>query len=485
MDVLEVGTIRSLRTINRRFDAAELDYTMQDNYDVVIAGGGPAGATAALVLARSGLSVCVLEKDTHPRFHIGESLLPRTTPLLRELGIEARISALPQVTKNGAEFGFGDAEVTRKFTFNDALIKGSAIFNVERAVFDKALLDLAREAGAEVFENTPVRDITHLDETDRDANVEVRTDSGLVRGRLLLDATGQGTLVGRKLKHRRGFADPQLQKVAYFQHYEGVQRLSGDEAGHPCIVLCDEGWFWLIPINDQVTSVGFVTRPSFVRTLQVPPTAMLGWAIARCPLVRQRLHQATGSAHNQVAADFSYRCQPYAGPGYFLLGDAACFLDPIFSTGVTLAMMSGKHVADLVLRMFAGQLSARTARRQYIAFIERSTQPFWRLINNSYRHSFRELFVSGGGPMQIPGAIISVLAGQVFPRPPWALRWRQRMFEALVWAQQYVALAPRRAPFSLLAQAPAPLEYLLSANVGVEAQTSPDYRNAPATALAD
>ena len=429
---------------------------MKQDYDVVIAGGGPAGSTAAMVLARTGLSVCVLEKDAHPRFHIGESLLPRTTPLLYELGIAERILSLPQVTKNGAEFGFGDVEVTRKFTFNDALIKGTPIFNIERSVFDKALLDLAREAGADVFESTPVKDITRLEE----GAVEVRVDTGSIRGRVLLDATGQGTLIGRQLKHRRGFDDPELQKVAYFQHFKGVERLLGEEVGHPCIAFCDEGWFWLIPINNEITSVGFVTRPSFVRTLSVPPTEILAWAVVRCPLVRQRMRNALGSPRNQVLADFSYRCQPYAGPGYFLVGDAACFLDPIFSTGVTLAMMSGKNVADMVQKVLRGKLSPTAARGKHIKFIERSTKPFWRLIKNSYRHSFRELFVSGGGPMQLPGAIISVLAGQVFPRPPWALRWRHRVFDLVVWIQRYRALGPRRAHFSLLAQTPQSLAYL-------------------------
>ena len=429
---------------------------MNQDYDVVIAGGGPAGATAALVLARAGHRVCVLEKDSHPRFHIGESLLPRTTPLLRELGIDARLAALPQVTKNGAEFGFGDASATRKFTFHDALIRGEPIFNIERAVFDKALLDLAREAGATVCEATPVRSIGRLE----DGAVEVGTAQGAVRGKVLLDASGQATLVGRALQLRRGFADAQLQKVAYFQHFTGVERPGGPEEGHPCIALCDEGWFWLIAINATTTSVGFVAHPSLAHTLGVAPADMLGWAVARCPLVRLRMRAATGPVRNQVQSDFSYTCQPYAGPGYFLLGDAASFLDPIFSTGVTLAMMTGSNVATLVQQMLRGELSGGAARQQHIAYVTRSTRPFWRLIRNSYRHAFRELFVTDDGAFQIRGAIISLLSGQVFPRPPWALRWRHRLFDLLIWAQQYVPLVPRQTPFSLIAEPAQPPAFL-------------------------
>jgi hypothetical protein len=187
---------------------------------------------------------------------------------------------------------------------------------------------------------------------------------------------------------------------------------------------------------------------------------MLAWAISRCPLVRHRMRGAAGPASNSVIADFSYRCRPYAGPGYFLIGDAACFLDPIFSTGVTLAMMSGKHAAELVLQTLRGQLSEASARKQHITFINRSCKPFWRLIKNSYKHSFRELFLSGGGPLQMPGAIISILAGQVFPPVPWSLRWRHRAFDLCVWLQQYIALAPHRKPFSLVAQAPEPPMFL-------------------------
>jgi len=429
---------------------------MNEKYDVVIAGGGPAGSTAAIVLARAGMRVCVLEKDRHPRFHIGESILPRTSPLLRELGIADRILKLTHVTKYGAEFGMGDDHKTRKFTFNNALIKGEPVFNIERALFDKELLDIAREAGAEVFEGTPVRSITKLAAGD----VEVEVDGRTVRGRVLLDASGHGTVVGRKLDQRRGFDDPQLQKVAYFEHFENVERAPGDETGHPCIIMCDEGWFWLIGLSDTKTSVGFVTRPSFVRTLGVPPKEILAWAIARCPVVAHRMRNASGPRENIVLSDFSYRCRPYAGPGFFLVGDAACFLDPIFSTGVTLAMMSGNQVGGLVTKMLRGQIAAVDAQREHIAFVERTTKPFWRLIKNYYRHSFRELFMNGGGPLQMPGAIISVLAGQVFPKAPWSLRWRHRAFDFCVWLQQYVALSPRRPVFKLVTQAPQPPAFL-------------------------
>jgi len=454
---------------------------MKTNYDVVIVGGGPAGSTAAILLARAGFSVCVLEKDKHPRFHIGESILPRTTPLLRELGLEKDILKLAHVQKFGAEFGFGNDHVTRKFSFTQGLLPGFPVFNIERSKLDALLLEKAREAGAEVYEQRPVKSIVKL----TDGDVEVETHEGPVRARLLLDASGHGTIVGRALGLRRNFQEPELQKVAYFQHFDNVERLSGKESGHPGIFMCTEGWFWVIGLSESKTSVGFVTRPSFVRTLNIPPNQLLQWAIARCPVVRHRMRNATGSAENIVLSDFSYRCRPYAGSGYLMIGDAACFLDPIFSTGVTLAMMGASHAAGLAAPMLRGELSYKSGQRQHRRFIERSTAPFWRLIRSFYKHSFRELFVHGSGPLQVPGAIISLLAGQVFPKQRWSLRWRHYAFDFFIWLQQYRELSPRRAPFHLINESPVGLPLItgLQSTVGFKpVPRSPVHRQAEVAA---
>ena len=426
---------------------------MNNHYDVLIAGGGPAGAVSALLLARAGVRVAVLEKSKHPRFHIGESILPRNLPLIQELGLEPALRRLPHVPKWGAEFGLANDPRTMCFEFSDGLIPGSTTFNIERSHFDKMLLDEARAAGAEVFEETSVRQITRLEE----GAVAVSAGDQLFTGRLLLDCSGHSTIVGRHLGTRHNFDSPHLQKVAYFQHFDHVERLPGRASGHPTIFMCKEGWFWLIGLSETKTSVGFVTRPGFVREIEIPPAQLLRWAIARAPAVRHRMRNAVGPDTNEVLADFSYTCKPHAGPGYFLVGDAGCFLDPIFSTGVTLAMVGAQQAAARTMDLLSGAVSPKVTRAAYCKFIEGSTGVFWRLIRSYYRHSFRELFMNGRGPLQVHRAVISTLAGAVFPKPSWSLRWRLRFFDLCVQIQRFIPLCPRRPECSLLSESPVAL----------------------------
>ncbi len=420
-------------------------------YDVIIIGAGPAGATSALLLGRQGFRVVALEKAKFPRFHIGESILPRNLPLIQELGLEAELDKLPQVKKYGAEFGMGNDPNTMRFNFSSGLIAGTRTFNIERSIFDEMLMKAARGAGAEVREETGVQQILKL--TDGDVAVQLDTGETL-RARCILDASGHGTVVGRHLKIRRPIEDRRLHKCAYFEHFDNVERLSGVDDGHPSIFMSDEGWFWIIGLNERVTSVGFVCHPDIIKRAGVPANRMLQWAVARCPVVRHRMRDATGPATNRVLADFSYTCKPFAGDGYFLVGDAACFLDPVFSTGVTLAMMSATQAAKHTAALLRKETTPAKAQQEYIRFVTDSTSIFWGIIRTYYTHSFRELFLNGTGPHNVHGAVISVLAGHVFPKPPWALVWRLWLFHLCRKLNEYLPLVPRRARFSLMNEQP-------------------------------
>jgi len=396
------------------------------------------------------------------------------------------MTSVPHVLKFGAKWGFAHDETLRRVVFTEGFPAGAThAYNVERSSFDEMLLEAAHDAGAVVRRNK----LAHLNGTPQDGRVEVTVDGRLIRASYLIDASGRAAFVSRQLGTREPMHH--LRKLACFAHYTGVERDAGPAAGDLLGLMCAEGWFWIIPIDETRTSIGFVVDVDAEKRMGVPHAELLDWAIARAPQVARRCANANRVTPVSFLADFSYKCRPYAGPGYFLAGDSGAFIDPVFSTGVCLGMMTGKFAAEAIVSILRGEITADEARRDYIRKFESSSSIFFRLVEVFYKHPFREFLVnmtlqreandanhteeSGthrdhssalrniysavqitlGTRLQIHRAMTSILAGHIFPSPPpLKIMWRLRTLEILVALQRFLPLVPRRQTYSLIEQAP-------------------------------
>ncbi|UMP00002.1 NAD(P)/FAD-dependent oxidoreductase [Amycolatopsis sp. EV170708-02-1] len=311
-------------------------------YDVVVIGGGPGGAMSGTLLADAGKRVLIIEAAKFPRYHIGESLLSGTADLLNRIGVLDRLESGGYVKKHGVEWVWGDNREPWTVYFKDALAMPYDYgYQVERAEFDKLLLDNAREHGVEVLEQTKVEDFALGG--DAPSTVFMKDADGkqsTVRTRWILDASGQGGTVTKRL-HRQEW-DPYLKNLAVWSYWKGARRPPGLDAGNTFLPTFDEGWWWFIPLRDDITSVGMVVDSKVVHENRGQGMeSYYADCLARTPELAERLAGAERTDEIHVARDWSYVYDRFSGDGYIAVGDAACFIDPLFSTGVHLAMLSG------------------------------------------------------------------------------------------------------------------------------------------------
>jgi len=399
--------------------------------DVVVIGGGPAGSTAAALLARRGHKVIALEKARHPRFHIGESLLPMNLPLFERLGVLEKVRALG-VYKPGADFEADNERGYNTFAFARALGKSPPhAYQVWRQDFDQMLFAHARECGADAREGHEVLRIEQ--QGPRDTRVEVRTDDGrscLVQARYLVDASGRDAFVSARKKLRR--KNLQHQSAAIFGHFRGAQRRSGEDAGNISMYRFEHGWMWMIPLPAGVMSIGAVCRPEYLKQRRGRTVEFLLETLQRNPLLWQRVERAELIGNEvRVTGNYSYDSKCMGGAGWVLVGDAFAFIDPVFSSGVYLAMSGAEQAAamvDTALREPAREMALlrrlekrqRAGMRRFSFFIYRFNGP-----------AITDLFSHPNNRWQLEQGVISMLAGDLFDTP--GVLWRLRLFK-LVYA---------------------------------------------------
>jgi flavin-dependent dehydrogenase len=372
--------------------------------DVIVMGGGPAGSTAANLLAEAGHDVLLLEKEVFPRFHIGESLLPIDLPIFARLGV--RLDPATFLRKDGAEFLDERTGQCATFLFAQGLPgTPSHAFQVERAAFDHELLRAARARGADVREGVTITDVALGDD-----KVLVETSHGVFGGRYLVDATGQDAFLARA--HRTAEPYQGFGRVAIFRHYHGLDPAVAQElaeTGNIKVLIVPEGWMWVIPLAGARLSVGIVSRGA------IQGTQLLSDAVSASPLLT-RLTAGTTATEPRVIRNFSYRNRTMCGPRWGCAGDAACFLDPVFSSGVSLAMLSAESLADtLSPALRAGRESAPDLLEGHSQRMNTGYRSFSGLIRRFYDHAIVKslFFADTENEIYRPG-ITSVLGGDLW-----------------------------------------------------------------------
>lgn len=408
---------------------------MDTPYDVVIIGGGPAGSAAATILARSGRKVVVLERDRFPRFKIGESLLPFSMETFERLGVREKLDAR-FIIKHGAEIVTSCGNHNIKFYFRDGLKNPHpTAYQVTRSEFDLLLLEHAQESGAEVRQETGAKKV------DFDADgVNVTLDSGeVIRGRYVIDASGRQSLLGTQFGSKKAYAN--LRKFAVYAHYENVQREPGDAGTLIRIIRTVDGWFWMIPLTETRMSIGKVLEQADFKRAKLSPEAFLEAAIAEQPVVTERLKYAKRVTQVYAAGDYSYRNTRLTGERWILAGDAAGFIDPVFSTGVFMGLLSGEQAADAIGIALKTPQRALHHFQRYEKNLNKVMDLYLRFVTAWYKPEFIDIFVRPEERLMLPQAVNAVLSGNL--GRIWSVRWRMEIFYLLVKIQKYFPIVPR------------------------------------------
>lgn len=385
--------------------------------DVAVIGGGPGGSTAAALLARRGYKVVALEKDRHPRFHIGESLLPMNLPVFERLGVLEKVRAMG-VFKPGADFEADNARGYNTYAFDRAIGRSPPhAFQVWRQDFDRMLYQHARDCGADAREGHEVTQVGQIG--PRESLLDVSTDEGgsyRLRARYVVDASGRDAFFASRKKLRRKNAAHQ--SAAIFGHFRGAQRREGEDAGNISIYSFDHGWMWMIPLPDGVMSVGAVCRPEYLKQRKGRTLDFLLATLKLSPALWQRLAQAELIGDEvRVTGNYSYDATRMGGPGWILVGDAFAFLDPVFSSGVYLAMSGAEQAAEVVDQALRDPAREMTLMRRLEKRQRAGMKRFSFFIYRFNGPVMQQMFRQPRNTWQLEQGVISMLAGDLFDTP--------------------------------------------------------------------
>jgi FAD-dependent halogenase len=365
-----------------------------EEFDVVVVGGGPAGSTLSSLVAKRGTRVLLLEREFFPRYQIGESLLPSTVHgICHMLGVTDELAKAGFPVKRGGTFRWGARP--EPWTFSFAVSRRVAsptayAYQVERSKFDKLLLDNAARLGVDVRQGCTVHEV--LDDAERVRGVTYTDPEGnqrVARSRFLVDASGNAGRLHQKAGGRREYSD-YFRSLALFGYFENANRLPEPNSGNILCVAFPSGWFWYIPLSATLTSVGAVVHRSMAEKVQGDPEQALSLLIKECPLISEYLENATRVTEGQygkvrVRKDYSYHNTRFWRPGMVLVGDAACFIDPVFSSGVHLATYSGLLAARSINSVISGVVPEEAAMREFEARYRREFGVFYEFLMSFYQ----------------------------------------------------------------------------------------------------
>jgi len=328
-----------------------IDGPIREDVDVAVVGGGPAGSTVSTLIAQQGYQVELFERERFPRFHIGESLIPQTYWVLKRLNMLEKMKGSPFIRKYSVQFVSASGRLSEPFYFVDHNPhECSQTWQVLRSEFDQMMLENAREHGVRAHEGVRVNEV--LFEGDRAVGVDLVDAGGTrrtVRAKVVVDASGQSTLIASRLKLRE--VDPVLKKGAVWSYFEGAYRDSGRDEGATIVLQTQgkKGWFWYIPLHNNIVSVGVVAPFEYLFDGRGDHETIFNEEVERCPAVKERISIGRRVAEFRATKDYSYRSREAAGNGWALVGDAFGFLDPLYSSGVLLALKSGELAADAIV----------------------------------------------------------------------------------------------------------------------------------------